>query len=367
VGNYYFHFQRDIPKAIQFLDKALELSRSRAATKQETIVLNNIALIQWQIGDYPVAQLHCSQAQRLAQLSSNLYEQASALWIVSMCCRELGDYKTAISSCYRGRKQLELCGMSGSYLEHSIMNSAANVHQLKSEYAEARRLHTEIIQHSSASQSYAMGLLNLAEIDIIIGTNKHDVEKTLSQAKAIFTVPRGINLSEVLLADLNLREGKTLVSKSLFCKHVQSAWQNDAELVIFCLERLANLTFWRPSNFPWASQWTILYLVYAQKLWNKLALHKALQFLGDVFLVEGDLDSAHNLFTVGLEGFTFMDVHQSRAQCMLRLGDISKQRGLLSEAVELWTQARPLFERSLQKKEIADIDTRLATVEPQVL
>jgi hypothetical protein len=50
---------------------------------------------------------------------------------------------------------------------------------------------------------------------------------------------------------------------------------------------------------------------------EKLGILKALQFLGDVFLAQGEEYTALNLFTVALEGFTAMDVHRSRAECML--------------------------------------------------
>jgi hypothetical protein len=52
---------------------------------------------------------------------------------------------------------------------------------------------------------------------------------------------------------------------------------------------------------------------------------------------------------------------------MLRLGDISKGHGDLLKAVELWETARPLFERSLQAKQVENIDQRLAGIGEDVL
>jgi hypothetical protein len=68
------------------------------------------------------------------------------------------------------------------------------------------------------------------------------------------------------------------------------------------------------------------------------------------------------LFTIALEGFTYMDVHRSRAECMVRLGDISNRCGDLLKAVEFWNTARPLFERSSQAKEVQCVDERLSHV-----
>ncbi|KAJ6548159.1 hypothetical protein DFH09DRAFT_1087359 [Mycena vulgaris] len=95
---------------------------------------------------------------------------------------------------------------------------------------------------------------------------------------------------------------------------------------------------------------------------EKLGIHKALKFLGDFYLAEGDQQTAISLFTTALEGFTKMDVHRSGGECMVRLGDISKQNGDAEKAVELWRTARPLFEHSSQAKQIVQIDDRLAGV-----
>jgi hypothetical protein len=110
-----------------------------------------------------------------------------------------------------------------------------------------------------------------------------------------------------------------------------------------------------------------MYFVHSLKLKEKLGIHKALQFLGDIFLANDDEDTAFSLFTVTLEGFTQMDVHRSRAECMLHLGDISKGHSDLLKAVELWATARPLFEWSSQAKQLQIIDERLASVEEDVL
>jgi hypothetical protein len=56
-----------------------------------------------------------------------------------------------------------------------------------------------------------------------------------------------------------------------------------------------------------------------------------------------------------------MDVHRSRGECMLRLGDISKGHGDLLKAVKFWDAARPLFERSSQTKKIENVNQRLAS------
>jgi hypothetical protein len=91
-----------------------------------------------------------------------------------------------------------------------------------------------------------------------------------------------------------------------------------------------------------------------------------LQFLGDVILSQGDEYTSISLLTVTLEGFTRMDVHCSRTECVLRLGDISMGNNML-KAVELWETAKLFFERSNQAKQVEHVNLRLASVSENVL
>jgi hypothetical protein len=52
-------------------------------------------------------------------------------------------------------------------------------------------------------------------------------------------------------------------------------------------------------------------LDYAKQSKDKLALQKALLFLGDAAISQGDntADTALRVFTVALEGFVFIDFH----------------------------------------------------------
>jgi hypothetical protein len=94
---------------------------------------------------------------------------------------------------------------------------------------------------------------------------------------------------------------------------------------------------------------------------------KAFCCLGQIFAVEGDTETALSLFNVALDGFTFMDVHQWRADCMVRIADIWESHGEVLRALGLWKAARPLFARSSQARNVAQIDAKLATVEAATL
>ncbi|KAF8156163.1 hypothetical protein K438DRAFT_1777589 [Mycena galopus ATCC 62051] len=109
-------------------------------------------------------------------------------------------------------------------------------------------------------------------------------------------------------------------------------------------------------------KWSIIYLGYAYKHQYKLPLHQALLFLGDAFIADKDENTAATLYQVAQEGFTEIDVHHSRAQCMLCLGDLASKDGRTLEAITFWKAARPLIEQSVPK-DVSQIDSRLANFE----
>ncbi|KAJ7854102.1 hypothetical protein B0H14DRAFT_3652247 [Mycena olivaceomarginata] len=286
------------------------------------------------LGKYSGAQMYAYEAQKLGRVSGDIYTEAQAVRTQAVCLHQLGDYKQSLSLCIMAQSLLGLCGMSGSETDLYIMSTQAEVHKCKSEYSEAWKLHTQILQIIADRNPYehAVALLNMAEIEVLI--------------------------------DLYLREQDLPVAKALLQKSLKLAPENN-EIKLFCLERLGNVNCWGPDeSIP---GWTTIFLVLSLKSQAKLQVCKALQFFGQMFLMQNDEDTAISLFTVALEGFTYMDVHCSRAECMLRLGDISKSHGDQLKAVELWTPTRALFERSSQAKQVRCVDERLAGIGSDVL
>ncbi|KAJ7028895.1 hypothetical protein C8F04DRAFT_48123 [Mycena alexandri] len=214
-----------------------------------------------------------------------------------------------------------------------------------------------------SSTTCAVALLNLSEIDVLIGAVKETVHLTLAQAREILTDMKNglVTYCDMISGALDLRERNETSARTLFQDCLKSAWGKDTQGVIYCLERLADVSKWS-IEFHGQEKWPVLYLCSAHISREKLAFYKALLFIGDLFM-EVDQVTAQNLFIVALEGFTSMDVHRSRAQCMLWLGDLAQRKGETTEAAELWKSARSLFERSLQAKDVAAIDLRLVALE----
>jgi tetratricopeptide (TPR) repeat protein len=259
--------------------------------------------------------------------------------------------------------------MSSGTLHHSITSTQAEIYKIKSEYVEARSLHMSILQETSTHypHSYGLALLNVADVDVAIGASKDDVQRNCDTAREILNMAgnvEGVMMCDVILADLHLREGRLLTAKTFFerCSTLTSEY---SQIISYCLERLGKGSYW--ASLAGMASWTTIFLVYSLKRKEKLGIYKAIQFLGDIFLSQEDEHTAISLFRVALDGFTQMDVHRSRAECMLRLGDISKRHNDLLQAVELWDAARPLFERSSQVKEVQHIKERVTGISDDIL
>ncbi|KAJ7512271.1 hypothetical protein B0H11DRAFT_2346256 [Mycena galericulata] len=371
-GYYYAIYAGQVAKGLEFLHIGLRLAKSTSETWEQTLILNLMAMIKFGSGEYSAGQTLSVEAQRLAKLTANLYHESQALRIEALCLSDLGNYKNSFSLLYRGRQLLKLCGLSGGQLDYRIWNEEAEIHMMKSEYTEARAIYLQISQETSADldiYTHAGSLVNIGMIDVIIGRDKVEVQNTLEKAITLYNYVKysiGVNTCEMILADLNLREGSCLTARAMFLNCLKHSWALPAEGTSYCLERMADVNRWGPVDFKWVSRCAVLFLAFAKKHKQKCAVSKALQSLGQMFLANGDEGTAESLFIVALEGFTYMDVHCSRAQCMLSLGDIAKLAGHLERAASLWAEAQPLFNKSLQSMAVTQIGVRLTDLDGEV-
>ncbi|KAJ6452118.1 hypothetical protein C8R45DRAFT_1083548 [Mycena sanguinolenta] len=333
------HFISDFPASLQFITKAKELSSLSGDHTQEYTILNFLAAHNMDCGHYAIALEYAREFQEHSELSMDLYHSAIALKIQAQCFSLLGNYQRSMIQLHKARKFLEIC-----------------------EYVQARAIFrdtAEILDKPDGAYDHA--LLNLAYIDIQIGGAVANVRENLKivagmhmDASAGFT----LDCCKLIEAQLYLREQEFDLAQRKFQECLYPFW---AQIASPALEQLADIKAWPACKEH--SKWSIIYLSFAYTVKEKLAFYKALLFLGDVFIINADEDTAFSLYTVALEGFTYMDVHRSRAQCMLRLGDLAHKHGDTVAATAHWKSARPLFEKSSQAKDIAQIESRLADVE----
>ncbi|KAJ6477714.1 hypothetical protein C8R45DRAFT_1157637 [Mycena sanguinolenta] len=353
----------NLKNALQLLSKAQESSQLSGDITQQYRVFLRIAVLQELSGNYAIAEKYTYKAQQLSELSADLYHSASALSTLAKCSTIMGNYCKSMIQVDQAKELLEICGMSGGVLDCQVRLQQAKIHLLKSEYTKAQSKFSDIGQTAFQTQQltqYANASLNIAYIDIQIGAATADIWKNLSTAGKIYRSRDSYyeSVAKMFEACMYLKENTFELARLAFqeCLHTPITDRQS-----FCLEHLANIKAW-PTTIE-QSSWPMIYLGFAYKVKEKLALHKALLFVGDVFIASQDESTAFVLYTVALEGFKHMDVHQKQAECMLRLGDLAHAHGNTLAAIAHWKTARLLFERSSQMKDIAQIDSKLAAIE----
>ncbi|KAJ7234164.1 hypothetical protein B0H12DRAFT_1076399 [Mycena haematopus] len=367
AASWFFYIKPDMSHALKFIQRAQELAILSGDNNRQSSVLLIMTQYKIQAGDYYTAQAYARKAQQLSELAISLHNSAYVLLLQAECSTFLGNYQASVVQLHRARKFIEIWGMPAGRVAHRVTLFEAEVHLLKTEYAQANRIFSDILATTSLgqdSEAYTHSLINIAYLDIQIGGSAEIVHKKLNTTIEIHHTLghfRDMIVCKMTGADLDLREHIFDLAQVKFQECLHSSWGIYNEVQSFCLERLANIKAWPATKLQ--SKWPMVYLALAYKSKEKLALHKALLFLGDVFIINNNEHTASNLYIVALEGFTYMDVHQKRAECMLRLGDLANKQGNTSVAINHWKMARPLFERSLQAKNVAQIDSRLAALD----
>ncbi|KAJ7741876.1 hypothetical protein B0H16DRAFT_1861677 [Mycena metata] len=334
-------------EALKYSEMGLSLAQSHGNIGRQSQALALLSWIKRSSGDYITARAYAQEAQRLAKMSGDFHREAVGLYTEVLCCQALGDYRQCILQVIRARALLELGGLSQGDMAVALVTCQVAVHACKSEYADAHDLQQQLLQIYQGKQLYYEGfsLINIAEDEVCMGISYNVIQEKICTSQTIFNQlgdTRLLTVCDMIQADLNLREGD--MSCSLFCKCLQFGWGQFSDIVSYCLERLADVTRWGAHHDP---SWSIILLAHSVRSKGELAIHKALQFIGDVHLVEND--------EVML-----------RTESMIRLGDIAKKNRDLLKALELWETARPLFERSSQAKRLQDIDERISGIGEEV-
>ncbi|KAJ7323160.1 hypothetical protein DFH08DRAFT_817739 [Mycena albidolilacea] len=367
-----------IPKLDRAMDEAIEHFR----------IVNNI---EGEARLYTVVATYYVDSPRDHKNTQNLYHQALSL--ASQCNSQLvqvmGLIGLAAIEClhetweYQGGVQRTLipgpvlhgtwrlqtwhAGLEGSVYQLGLMNIEGEIHQLRTEYGEARQIQEVIISHTSPVLSlvnYAYALVNLVSLDLATRASTDIVWGSLYTAADTFQriqYPRGLSLCEVHIADLNLREGDAARAHGQYMHTFASVYYIDNLLACYCLAKLADST--TPVHAPpEVAKWAIIFLAFVLRpqARSMLRIHQALLSLGNILAQLGMDNEALSVLKVALEGFTWMDIHQSRAECMRTIGDVLCRQGDTVKACTFWTEARPLFKRSSQAKAVFQIDERLA-------
>ncbi|KAK6974326.1 ATPase-AAA-core domain-containing protein [Favolaschia claudopus] len=360
LGTHFLNRQLTLVLAKKYFQIAYDLSESSGNTLTQCSALEQMCVITWACGNYKDADIYASKAQQLSRLSGSFYEEAQACIVKAHLLIDAGDFKEAISEIKRSQQAIHICGLSGGHLHYIALSHQAEIHLKKSEFTEAQMIFDQVLQNTSADNndhSYAYALINSVYIEIAKDEVTSHTAQKLGTARTILGgLGRDVLVCDMIEAELTLKHGNINLARLQFDKVLSTARGSNRRVEPHCLEKLGNPKLWPSSERQPIS--TLVYLSYAIHCQQKLEVHKALLFLGDILVAEDEL-TAMALYTVALEGFTFMDIHQYRAECMLRLGDLVHKQGDQVKAKTFWLQARQLFEQSSQTKSVAVVDSQL--------
>ncbi|KAJ7261969.1 hypothetical protein C8J57DRAFT_1471260 [Mycena rebaudengoi] len=373
LGMYFYLAGADFATALKYYQRAHSLAENIGyPTIVGYHVLTSICTILIITGEPLSALKHAKELHRCAVHIGNIYGQVNSLHLQARCYIGLASYWQAQHLLQYSRNMLTACGQQGTGLDINILNHQAEIHLLKSEYLESRKLQVAVASSCQpTSYSVIMANLNIAFIDTTTGVDSKLIHQNLDNCQSQLKALYGFNAKQISLiadytaAELCLRNGDHVMANSMLEKIVVSR-DISPELALHALEKLADLST-EMNNIMTTLQWAGMLLGLALKCRDQLQIMQAFRSLGQIFYAEGEDETAISLFTVALDGFTFMDVHHWRADCMVQIADIMNSCGEVIKAVELWKTARPLFERSSQIKDVTWIDSKLAAVDSAVL
>ncbi|KAJ7266710.1 hypothetical protein C8J57DRAFT_1617923 [Mycena rebaudengoi] len=374
LGVYFQMAKSDSAGALQYFQTAYSLAESTGyPTSVGYLALVSICGILLDTGKPLSALTHAEDAYRYAEHVGHIYGQAWSLQRQAKSHIYLANYWHAQCLLQKSRHILATLGQQQSGLNLSILSLQAEIHLMKSEYLESRKLQVAIASSCQATSYYGiLAKLSMAIIDITTGADSKIIYQNLDMTQSHMRALYGYNgrymslLADYVAAQLCLRDGALGTANAMFEKCFALSLDIGTELALLCLEKLGDLSTGM-NDIPTTLQWTGMFLALALKCKDKFQTMQAFRCLGHIFSAEGDDETALNLFNVALDGFTFMDVHHWRADCMVQIGDILNNRGEVIRAIEWWKTARPLFERSSQMKYIIKIDTKIAEVDSAIL
>ncbi|KAJ7824511.1 hypothetical protein B0H14DRAFT_3145662 [Mycena olivaceomarginata] len=301
------------------LSKALQFNQLGMTEAEEKNIRERLRAVKLTVDLHRSSITHSVSGQRLAE------EKATSYWTTRL--------RHASDLCQLGRDILVTYGHESSSWEVNMVDIEAGVMFDKSDYDEACRLYEGVARMTDQDRHpyfHANSLLNMVKIDQTVGRDEAHVLRGLAvaeQAVVRLDWKQGILFCERLMAGVRLARGDTAAAREGYISCFQSSRVGYMiPGMTLCLEMLGDLRHGMSNvetTFHWAGTFFAAVLVYR----DVVLTYQALRCLGDIFLAEGDDETALNVFNAVLQGATEMDAHRRRADCMVRIGDVLMARG----------------------------------------
>ncbi|KAJ7233078.1 hypothetical protein C8J57DRAFT_1578286 [Mycena rebaudengoi] len=276
LGMYFLYAKLDSAGALQYYQTAYSLAES---TGYPTIVgyhaLTSICDILLNTGKPLSALTHAREAYTYAEHIGNIHGQASSLCFQGQSHIHLANYQHAQHLLQKSSHILATLSHQQSVLNLVILNLQAEIHLMKSEYLESRKLQVAIASSCQAtSYSGIMANLSNAFIDIATGADSKIIHQNLditqSHMKAFYGYfGRQTSLvADHVTAELCLRDGAIGLANAMFEKCFVSSLDIQLDLRLLCVERLGDLSTGM-NDIPTTLRWTGIFLGLALKCKDK--------------------------------------------------------------------------------------------------
>lgn len=223
TGNSWF-LQNEYPKAVQFLERSLELCRTRADQTCQVRALFRLTQARKNMGQYAVALERGQELVALADALKNDDRTARSLAVLGSIQDLMGRYEAALES-YRRSMQLAAAS-SPPVVAASILTEAAITYKNLGSFDEALALYAKALagqRGTSDRLAMAVTLLNMGNVYRLLGQDDRALEcfqeslsivRELKERRALT-----INLSAV--GELLLDRGDTTRALALFTEQLQ--------------------------------------------------------------------------------------------------------------------------------------------------
>ncbi|KAJ7153424.1 hypothetical protein C8R43DRAFT_1106678 [Mycena crocata] len=292
------------------------------------------------------------RAQWLARRMGDFRAETFALEEEAFAWIDVGNFSKAVEICIRAQQLNIAGGLEGTIYEIQVLDLEADIHFIKTAYAESRRAHNQLMKLSSSQKSplfYGNSLMSIASIDVTLGAFKSEAEvvAALQLPRQLFTshgYTRGLPKCDLVVADFFILSGHTKEAVTIYEKCASSFCGEDADFFSSRIRKLGDITL--RNDVRSTTHWAMACLAYGKSTANPSTIGWALRLLGDIFLKAGDDETSSTLFQVALEEFTRMDIYLGKAQSLRRLAEIAERRGECTVAAEQLSEARCMFLKS---------------------
>ncbi|KAF8186584.1 hypothetical protein K438DRAFT_2153271, partial [Mycena galopus ATCC 62051] len=370
AASYYLNSIQDYDMAQNFYECGLSLATQCKSDDARTLGLIGLATMASIHGNYAEGLNLAAEAHRISVARGYFTGELDSMRWQAYCYNGLGKFNHGLELVQKAKVIIACARIQGSQIENWWMNIEGCIYTWKTEYVKEQAIQEILLRQTSPVLSplqHALALLNIAILNVLTGASAEIVTRNLDAAASIYqSVGKldGMSRCALTRADLQLCEGHRVVARAEYIRLLAESEGKDLGCLHNCLHHLAS-SLNPVHNATEIARWAVVFVAFTllPSARDVVLLHFALQCFGDALAEQGINDTAINILTVALEGFTWMDVHSSRAQCMQSIGDLHMRRGEFSKASTFWKEARPLFEVSSQAKSVVGIDSRLAELE----